>query len=156
MFNLPAPSTAHQHVAMKLGTRLDSFVEEANFGVVFSAPTDVFLTETDLVQPNLMFISSERADIVTTANTQGAPGLIIEFRSDSTAERDEKVKRQLYAKCGVRVYCLVDPETRTITVLLLGEDGYAETASYTEGQTLTSPMMEGLAADLDEIFLTRP
>ena len=114
------------------------------------------LSETDVVQPDLMFISSERADIVTTAIIQGAPDLLIEIRSDSTAERDEKVKRQRYAKCGVKVYLLVDSETRTITVLLLGEDGYAGTATFTEGQTLTSPMLEGLAAGLDEIFLTRP
>ena len=153
---MPAPSIAHQHVAMKLGTRLDSFVEEANLGVVFSAPTDVVLTQTDVVQPDLMFISSERAGIVTTANIQGAPDLIVEIRSDSTAERDETLKRQLYEECSVQEYWLVDPETKTITVLLLGEDGYAEAATYTEGHTLTSPMLEGFAANLDEIFPIRP
>lgn len=153
---MPAPSIAHQHVAMKLGTRLDSFAEEANLGVVFSAPTDVVLTQTDVVQPDLMFISSERAGIVKTANIQGAPDLIVEIRSDSTAERDETLKRQLYEECSVQEYWLVDPEARTITVLLLGEDGYAEAATYTEGHTLTSPMLEGFAADLDEIFPIRP
>ncbi len=156
LFIPPAPSIAHQHVAMKLGTRLDSYVEEANLGVVFSAPTDVVLTQTDVVQPDLIFISSERAGIVTTANIQGAPDLIVEIRSDSTAERDETLKRQLYEECSVQEYWLVDPETRTITVLLLGEDGYAEAATYTEGHTLTSPMLEGFAADLDEIFPIRP
>ena len=103
-----------------------------------------------------MFISSERAGIVTTANIQGAPDLIVEIRSDSTAERDETLKRQLYEECSVQEYWLVDPETKTITVLLLGEDGYAEAATYTEGHTLTSPMLEGFAADLDEIFPIRP
>lgn len=156
LFIPPAPSIAHQHVAMKLGTRLDSYVEEANLGVVFSAPTDVVLTQTDVVQPDLIFISSERAGIVTTANIQGAPDLIVEIRSDSTAERDETLKRQLYEECSVQEYWLVDPEARTITVLLLGEDGYAEAATYTEGHTLTSPMLEGFAADLDEIFPIRP
>lgn len=141
---------------MELGTRLDAYAEEANLGVVFSAPTDVVLTDTDVVQPDLMFISSERAGIVTTANIQGAPDLIVEIRSDSTAERDETLKRQLYEECSVQEYWLVDPETKTITVLLLGEDGYAEAATYTEGHTLTSPMLEGFAADLDEIFPIRP
>jgi len=153
---LPAPSIAHQHVAVKLATRLDTFVEDKNLGVVYSAPTDVVLSETHVVQPDLMFISSERAGIVTSANIQGAPDLIVEIRSDSTAERDETRKRQLYAEYGVREYWLVDPETRTITVLLLGADGYAERATYTEGQTLTSSTLEGFSANLDEIFLSRP
>lgn len=156
LFIPPAPGIAHQHVAMKLATRLDTFVEERKLGVVYFAPTDVVLSETHVVQPDLMFISSVRAGIVTSANIQGAPDLLVEIRSDSTAERDETRKRQLYAEYGVREYWLVDPEARTITVLLLGADGYAERATYTEGQTLTSPVLEGFSALLDEIFLSRP
>ncbi|MDE0079088.1 MAG: Uma2 family endonuclease [Caldilineaceae bacterium] len=156
LFILPAPNIAHQHVAMKLATRLDTFVEDKNLGVVYSAPTDVVLSETHVVQPDLMFISSERAAIVTSANIQGAPDLLVEIRSDSTAERDETRKRQLYAEYGVREYWLVDPEARTITVLLLAQDDYAEKALYTEGQTLTSSSLEGFSANLDEIFLPRP
>ena len=156
LFIPPVPNIAHQHVAMKLGTRLDTFVEDGNLGAVYSAPTDVVLSQTDVVQPDLMFISSERAHIVTTANIQGAPDLIVEICSDSTSERDETLKRQLYAECGVQEYWLVDPETRIITVLLLGEDGFVETATYTEGQTLNSTMLAGFFAHLHEIFLARP
>lgn len=156
LITMPAPSIAHQHVAMKLGTRLDSFIEERNLGVVYSAPTDVVLSETDVVQPDLIFISLERIDIVTPANITGAPDLLVEIRSDSTAERDETFKRILYAERGVKEYWLVDPEARTITVLLLRADRYAERATYTEGQTLTSSILDGFFAHLDEIFLSRP
>ena len=153
---MPAPSIAHQHVAMKLGTRLDTFAEEGNLGVVYSAPTDVVLSETDVVQPDLLFISLERAHRITPANIQGAPDLIVEIRSDSSAERDETLKRQLYAEYGVEEYWLVDPEAMTITVLLLGDGGYAEAATYTVGQTLTSPTLEGFSVNLDEIFRSHP
>ena len=152
---MPTPSIAHQHVAMKLGTRLDTFVEGGNLGVVYSAPTDVVLSETDVVQPDLLFISLERAHIVTPANIQGAPDLIVEIRSDSIAERDETLKRKLYAERGVKEYWLVDPESMTITVLLLCEGGYAEVATYTVGQTLTSRLLEGLVINLDDVFLAR-
>ena len=152
---MPAPSIAHQHVAMKLRTRLDTFVEEGNLGVVYSAPTDVVLSETDVVQPDLLFISFERAHIITPANIQGAPDLIVEIRSDSTAERDGTLKRNLYAERGVEEYWLVDPEAMTITVLLLSEGGYAEVATYTVGQTLTSRLLEGLVINLDDVFLAR-
>ena len=153
---MPAPSIAHQHVAMKLGTRLDTFVEEGNLGVLYSAPTDVVLSDTDVVQPDLLFISSERAHIITPANIQGAPDLIVEIRSDSTAERDETLKRNLYAEHDVKEYWLVDPDAMTITVLLLGADGYAEVAAHNLGQTLTSPTLEGFAVNLDEIFRFHP
>ena len=156
LITMPAPSIAHQHVAVKLATRLDTFVEDKDLGVVYFAPTDVVLSETHVVQPDLMFISSDRAGIVTSANIQGAPDLLVEIRSDSTAERDETRKRQLYAEYGVREYWLVDPEARTITVLLLTQDDYAEKALYTDGQTLTSSTLEGFSANLDEIFLPRP
>ncbi len=153
---MPAPSIAHQHVAMKLGTRLDTFVEEGNLGVLYSAPTDVVLSDTDVVQPDLLFISSERAHIITPANIQGAPDLIVEIRSDSTAERDETLKRNLYAEHDVKEYWLVDPEAMTITLLCLGEGGYAEMAAHSRGQTLTSPTLEGFSVNLDEIFRSHP
>ncbi len=152
----PAPNIAHQHVGMKLGTRLDTFVEEGDRGMVFSAPTDVALSDTDIVQPDLLFISREREHILTRANIRGAPDLIVEIRSDSTAERDGTLKRALYAEHGVQEYWLADPEAMTITVLLLGEDGFAEVATYQKGQTLTSPTLPGFSVNLDELFRPCP
>ena len=148
----PAPNTAHQSVQAELGWRMARFIREGGLGHLFFAPTDVVLSRTDVVQPDLLFISSERVDIITPANIQGAPDLIVEIRSDSTAERDESFKRQLYADFGVKEYWLVDPEAATISVLLLGEKGYAEAATYTAGQTLTSPMLDGLFINLDDLF----
>ena len=156
LITMPAPNIAHQHVAMKLGTRLDTFVEEGNLGVLYSAPTDVVLSDTDVVQPDLLFISLERSHIITPANIQGAPDLIVEIRSDSTAERDETLKRNLYAEHDVKEYWLVDPEAMTITVLCLGEGGYAEEAAHSMGQTLTSPTLESFSVNLDEIFRSHP
>lgn len=149
----PAPNTAHQSVQTELGWRLARFVRERDLGHVFFAPTDVVLSNTDVVQPDLLFISRERAEIITPANIQGAPDLIVEIRSDSTAERDETLKRQLYADHGVEEYWLVNPEAATIAVLLLGGQRYAETALYTAGQTLASPKLHGLSIPLDHVFL---
>ncbi|MXX26881.1 MAG: Uma2 family endonuclease [Caldilineaceae bacterium SB0668_bin_21] len=151
----PSPNTAHQSVQAELGWRMARLIREGGLGHLFFAPTDVVLSRTDVVQPDLLFISSERAHIIAPANIQGAPDLIVEIRSDSTAERDEAFKRQLYANCGVEEYWLVDPEAATISVLMLGENGYDEAATYTVGQTLTSPMLDGLLINLDDLFLVR-
>ena len=149
----PPPNTTHQSVQAELGWRMAQFVREGSLGHLLFAPTDVVLSRTDVVQPDLLFISSPRAHIIAPANIQGAPDLIVEIRSDSTAERDESFKRQLYADCGVEEYWLVHPEAATISVLLLGENGYDEAATYTVGQTLTSPKLDGLLLHLNELFL---
>lgn len=148
----PAPNTAHQSVQTELGWRLAQFVREGLLGHVFFAPTDVVLSDTDVVQPDLLFISRERSGIVTPANIQGAPDLIIEIRSDSTAERDETVKRRLYAQRGVKEYWLVDPDAATAAVLLLKKDSYQQVGFYRQGQDLTSPTLPGFTVNLNEIF----
>ena len=152
----PAPNTAHQSVQAELGWRMARFVREERLGNLFFAPTDVVLSDTDVVQPDLLFISLERSHIITPANIQGAPDLIVEIRSDSTAERDGTLKRELYAERGVKEYWLVDPDAMTIAVLLLSGDGYAEVAAHSMGQTLTSPTLEGFSVNLDEIFRSHP
>ena len=148
----PAPNSAHQRVDAKLGWRLAQFVEQWGLGQVFFAPYDVVLSETDVVQPDLLFISNERSYIITPANARGAPDLAVEILSPSTAERDRTFKRALYARYGVSEYWLVDPDTRTVTVLLLDDGAFVEIARYGAGQTLTSPTLVGFTANLDDIF----
>ena len=148
----PAPNSAHQRIDIRLGVLLHLFVNEGNLGEVFTAPYDVVLSETDVVQPDLLFISNEHAYIITPANAHGAPDLVVEILSPSTAERDRTFKRALYARYGVHEYWLVDPETRTVTVLLLDDGVFAEVAHYGAGQTLTSPTLPGFTTNLDDIF----
>ena len=148
----PAPNSAHQRADAKLGWRLAQFVEKRGLGQVFFAPYDVVLSETDVVQPDLLFISNERTYIITPANARGAPDLVVEILSPSTAERDRTFKRALYARYGVSEYWLVDPDARTVTVLLLDAGAFAEVARYGAGQTLTSPTLAGFTVNLDDIF----
>ena len=148
----PSPNRAHQRIDAKLGWRLAQFVEERDLGEVFSAPFDVVLSDTNVVQPDLLFVSKEQAYIVTEDNIRGAPDLVVEIISPSTIERDRSLKRALYARYGVREYWLVDPDTRTVTVLLLDEGAFVEIARYGAGQTLTSPTLAGFTANLDDIF----
>ncbi len=77
---------------------------------------------------------------------------MVEIRSPSTAHRDLTVKRELYARHGVKEYWLVDPYAETVTVLLLGDGDYEEVNTYRKGETLTSPTLEGFAVKLDDIF----
>ena len=151
-FMPPSPSTAHQRIDMRLGSRLNSFVDDRDLGEVFSAPFDVVLSDLDVVQPDLLFVSRERSHIVTAANVRGAPDLVVEIRSPSTASRDWSIKRDLYARHGVKEYWVVDPDARRVWVMALGNEGFDEVGSYSAGDVLTSPTLEGLTIDLDDIF----
>ena len=151
-FMPPSPGEAHQRINIRLGSWLHMFVEDGGLGRVYIAPFDVVLSDVDVVQPDLLFISNERADIVTRANVRGAPDLVVEIRSPSTANRDWTIKRDLYAKYGVREYWVVDPDARKVWVMALGDQGFDEVGSYGAGDVLTSPTLEGLSIDLDDIF----
>ena len=146
-----APRIVHQQVDMDLGTLMNLFVKENNLGRVFSAPTDVVLSETAVVQPDLLFVSNERAHIITEQNIQGAPDLVVEILSPSTANRDWTIKRELYAAHGVKELWIVDPDARIVWVMLLRDGDFRHMRVYGEGQSLSSTTLEGFTVDIDEI-----
>lgn len=148
----PAPGERHQSVSALLGWKLIQFVAENRLGKVYTAPFDVVLSDLDVVQPDLLFVSHERAHIITPANIQGAPDLVVEILSPSTAERDKTFKYALYARHGVNEYWMVDTAAKTITVLLRGERGFEVVDTYGEGATLTSPTVQGFALKLADVF----
>ena len=148
----PAPGERHQSVSALLGWKLIQFVAENRLGKVYHAPFDVVLSGTDVVQPDLLFVSNERTGIITDANIQGAPDLVVEILSPSTAERDKTFKRALYAEHGVGEYWMVDTDAKTITVLLLGERGFAVEGIYGGEETLESPTLGVFALTIDDVF----
>ena len=148
----PAPREIHQYFLIKLAAKVETFVDERNLGTVYCAPFDVVLSDTNVVQPDLLFVSNERAHIITPDNIQGAPDLVVEILSPATAERDRSVKFELYAEHGVHEYWIVDPDARSITVFLLNEGEFEEVDTYSEGETLTSPMLAGFTFKLEGKF----
>ena len=149
---LPSPNTAHQTVSIALSSRMHSFVEEHDLGQVFHAPYDVLFTDTDVVQPDILFVSNEREHIRTPANIQGAPELVVEILSPSSYRRDWRDKRELYATHGVQEYWIVDPTNRIVWVMLLQGGSLVEQGAYGEGDTITSATLEGFSVSLDEVF----
>jgi Uma2 family endonuclease len=152
LYMVPSPTTGHQRTAGTLFMALNGFVRSRRLGEVLAAPLDVVLSEHDVLQPDLIFISSARSGIATDANIQGAPDLVVEILSPSTAGRDRTVKRARYARYGVREYWIVDPESRSIEVLRAGESGLETDRVYPEGTVVTSPVLEGLRLDVSGIF----
>ena len=149
---VPAPNRKHQKVLLRLAQKLDNFAEEHGVGEVYVAPFDVVLSDTDVVQPDLLFISRGREHTLTEKNVRGAPDLAIEILSPSTADRDLGYKYDLYGRHGVLEYWIVDPMAETIAVHQQ-RNGSLELAETFERQdTLRSRVLKGLHLKLDDIF----
>ena len=103
LYMTPAPTFRHQLVSWRLSRALDRFLFEAGHGLVLCAPFGVEFPATDEgVQPDILFVSGERREIIAEAGIVGAPDLVMEILSPSTAGRDRSIKLRLYERQGVR------------------------------------------------------
>ncbi len=148
----PAPSTRHQFVSRNLHMSLGPFVEKNHLGELLAAPLDVRLSEDTALQPDLVFVSSQRTEIILENFIAGAPDLVVEILSPSTAAHDRATKLNLYAEAGVPEVWLMDPLARTVEVLKLHGNKYLVHAVFAGRQTLTSPQFPGWEITLDELF----
>ncbi|MGQ9631389.1 MAG: Uma2 family endonuclease [bacterium] len=151
-FMVPSPSPYHQDILRNLLGALNAYVVDQALGKVYCAPLDVVLSDEDVVQPDILFISKDRVDIIGERSIRGAPDLVVEILSPATAERDRTLRKKLYAKYGVRECWLVDPESEAVEVFQLGERGFESVSRYEGEGVVKSAILEGLAIPLGEIF----
>lgn len=116
----PSPKRNRQRAVLSLSGILDSYAR-ANGGEVFVAPFDVVLDAhlpepENIVQPDVIFVSPDHMHIITEENIKGAPDLVVEVLSDSTARYDRVGKMDVYTEFGVREYWILDTETRVLEV----------------------------------------
>ncbi len=151
----PALIRKHQAIAMNLGGLIWSHLQQHPLGRVYSAPFDVILSGHDVVEPDLLYISNERAQQIETSPwVRGTPDLVIEIGSPSTRRLDETTKRRLYERFGVQEYRVVDPELDAIKVFHRVDERYDRVAELLmeKGAVLTTPLLPGLEMKLTKIF----
>ena len=152
LFKTHAPTPYHQLVSNRIERLIDDFVEKNGLGLVLYAPCDVVLSETDVVQPDILFVSASRISIVGDKFISAAPDLIVEVLSPATETRDRVAIAKLYAMKGVRELWIADPETRTIEVLVISGEGFRRASLAGAGETLRSVLLEGLEIPLSAVF----
>lgn len=89
---------------------------------VFTDGVDVFLTPKDRVIPDVTVVCDKST--VKPDGVHGAPDLAVEVLSPSTAKRDRGYKKNLYERCGIREYWIIDTDSRLIEVYLLTDGRY--------------------------------
>ena len=123
LYMTPAPAIRHQRVSKLLQGALMRLLEHAGHGEVFNAPCLVeFPGTSDRVQPDILFVSGGRRGIIAEKAVVGAPDLVVEILSPSTAHRDRGIKLELYARRGVREYWIADPVRDVVDVWRFGDD----------------------------------
>lgn len=149
---VPAPGTQHQLITGRLFRLMADFVERHNLGMVFVAPTEVYLDEHNTVQPDVLYIATERLGTITETNIQGAPDLVVEVLSPATARRDRLEKSRTYLKYGVKEYWLVDPRDRLVEVRVAEGAGWKVAGTFAGDGVLTSPLLPGIRIELEQVF----
>jgi Uma2 family endonuclease len=148
-----SPVTKHQRISYNLIAEFAFYLKEHPVGALFHAPFDVVFSRNDVVEPDLIFISNERREILTTKNIQGSPDLLIEILSDSNRKYDEVTKRALYEQTGVEEYWIVDPVADSVRVFRRNAVArYELAAEFCDRDKLTSPLFPTLEISLDRIF----
>lgn len=157
VFMTPSPNTRHQRAVGRLFRVLSDHAEENDLGEVFIAPYDIVFSKWTALEPDLLFIRKDRASIVTEANVQGAPDLVIEILSPSNKAYDRKTKLRAYEKAGVPEIWYFDPEDDSAEILNLGGDGfYVVTARLSGSEAIVSKALPGLTLTLDQVFAAIP
>ena len=146
-----APNLRHQDIAGNIFELVKSFVRSKKLGKVYFAPVDVVLGD-DLVEPDVVFVSNPRKNIMAKERITGAPDLLVEVLSLSTSTRDLRYKWDLYARSGVTEYWVVNPEAETVEVLTLVDGAYRRHVLAEKDGAVTSKVLEGFDAPAADVF----
>lgn len=146
----PAPLKRHQRLLGRLFLTFNQAVEASGAGEVFFSPVDVRFSRYDQVQPDLIFIRAERAEIYPTNTVFGAPDIVVEVISPSNKSYDEVSKFNLFERHGVPEYWIIDPEKKTIRQFVLIGDRYTACSPADAG--FASTVLPGLVIEPSQLF----
>jgi len=150
LYMTPAPNPKHQRAIRLI---YDSAAKNISEGEFFFSPTDVFLDEKNVFQPDLLFISEDNKDIISERGIEGAPDLIIEVLSPSNAYLDRNIKKDIYFEKGVKEYWIVDLANQTLEIYTLAQKDKRKPHLYlVEKGTVKSTIISTLKFDVGAVF----
>ena len=148
----PAPGWSHQRGLGKLYVKVALHVYGLRLGEIVTAPVGVALDDENGVQPDIVYISRERAHQISQRGIEGAPDLVVEMLSPSTQAIDRGKKMRRYAASGVRHYWIVDPRTHILEAYLLGEGSYELVGEFGPGSVFRPSLFPGLEIPIDDLW----
>lgn len=152
----PAPDWIHQEELSNLDFFVKNWVKAHRLGRIVNAPTGVILDDENGLEPDLIFIFHEHADIIRRRGVFGVPDLVVEVLSPSTEGRDRGLKLHRYAASGVSHYWILNTDGPRIEERVLGDDGYWLVGTFGPGEIFRPTIFPGLEIPLDEIAVPSP
>ncbi len=148
---MASPTTSHQECLLNLAVEMRTFVKKSQLGKVFISPLDVYLSDEEYYQPDMLFVSNERKSIIQE-RIHGAPDLVVEVLSSSNAYNDLSHKKRMYEEFSVREYWIVDPLEKSVEILFNTENGFQiASKAYAKG-VVQSQILSGFAVDVEQLF----
>lgn len=149
-FNMtPAPGSKHQLIVGSVYRVIGNQLVRKTC-TAFIAPTDVVLSDYDVVQPDVFVVCDKKK--ITDANIQGAPDLVIEVLSPSTTLKDKREKKTLYEKYGVKEYIIIAPLEKYVERTLLEDGKFSRPEIFGPRDILVLRSLEGVEIKLEEVF----
>jgi Uma2 family endonuclease len=150
LFEAPTPPVIHQRALGQLLIRIHEHLEHYRLGEAFGMRFDVHLSPYDILKPDISVVLSRNAERIKDFGVVGAPDLVIEILSPSSAHIDRVRKVAVYATFEVPEYWIVDPETETILAQTLSGGRYRPMPS--DDGRIHSLQIEGLEIDPADVF----
>lgn len=155
----PSPGYLHQAAVGNLHFLLRQHCQGTGRGLVLLGPFDTVLSRENVVQPDLLYVATERFHVVTRKRMQGPPDLAVEVISPYSVRKDRVWRLSHYARAGIREYWIADPERRSIEVFVLADTSasdvgprYEALGIFTPGTSLRSMVLPGFTCDPAEVF----
>ena len=152
----PAPTPLHQKVSRRLQHALMTQLEDTGLAEVIDAPIDIVFDDFNVLQPDIVIISSARTSMITERAVEGARDVVVEILSPSTRDRDRHMKFRLYERFRVREYWIIDPNHGFLEAHRLEDTSYQLRERHDRASTLRCPDFPTLQIPLAPIFAIKP
>jgi len=150
---LPVPTPFHQFIAQFLFKLLEKYLQESgNDSYLFMAPLRVRLWPGKIREPDIVLISRERVPDVHKAPNGADLAVEIVSGCAEDRERDLVIKREEYARAGIAEYWIIEPDTQTVTILILDGTAYREHGVFRAGSKAPSVLLPGFEVDVAQVF----
>ncbi|MYC34658.1 MAG: Uma2 family endonuclease [Chloroflexi bacterium] len=157
LYIMPRPRPVHQFLVFWLGWYFANYINSFADPPAEVYPDMVVILSREprrVLAPDFAIILTGNPYQIVGGYFEGIPDIMVEVLS-TDRRRDLVRKRQLYAEAGVLEYWIVDPRDDTVTLLELRDEEYTERAMLTVSDTLTTPLLPGLAIPLNDVFRHR-
>lgn len=148
----PAPNRFHQDVWRNLQGALDRYLEADPIGVLYNAPFDVYLTDTDVFQPDLLMVFNVNRSILTDAGAEGPPDFVVEILSPKSRKLDLINKKPVYARLGVKELWMIDPEPGAVAIYRFEQNHTDPIEVWFPKDMITTPLLPGFSIQAASIF----